>query len=1078
MCLFSMHSWRALARALALLLAMTEAVTGGTQSTPAGGKTPVLPGIDEYYTTNVSQFRTLSGAGFAAGCTFHLTGVVTLVDTNRDLVVLQDETGAVALHFKTMDQKLQFGRRVTLDGTLACLYFAGFPDFPFFPSGRDICSSFETPTNWGEYNLTRMRGCLHPEITGDYQFWIASDDSSELWLSTDSNPANVRKIASVPFYMWTNPRQWSKYPSQRSELIPLKAGETYYIEALQEQSLAEENLSVGWHVPTQEAPKISVITGAFLTPWPESGRSGSGETHGILREYWTNYFAGNVDGLAGARPYESALTVKEAKVTDHGAGQLPKPDTVVWNQPLTGKNNYRWVRKKGLVKFKSFDGGTGVLEIFDGRAIVPVQILHCTQEKFASFTTLTSVVAQVEGVCEGIKYQQENMVPGFIWVQASDKLTFAKAGSINEFTTAEREPPLGTAGYFLTRGVVTFNDQAFDKNYTFIQDDGPPSQLSVERGALRTKLHPGEYIDVAGLFQRGKYIQVIMPNRVTLLGPHPMPLAITPSTDLLNQSGQEGRWCQFEGVVHSLNANGTLMLKDNHRSAYLWLGKTPSNELAPLVDAKLKARGVLMLHLMDAPVLLVPGRNFVDVEESPPENPFNRPQSWIASLPLENADVRGLHRRRVIGEVTYCDEQSFIIQDESGSIRVQSRDNNAAQVGDWVEVVAFPAADASRRLLDNPLVRLTNSAAPVSVKKLDLNSALSSKQIGALVQAGATLMGQRTNGIFRILELEDQQHIFTATLRINQGEWPDLAPGSRLQVTGVVADGITTPAINEQTAGQQFSTPLNILLRRPRDVVLISGPPWWTWKKTAGLVGVLLTTLAVAFLWVYFLRRRLKRQQAAQLVFSQHVLGKLEEERHRIAVNLHDSLGHSLLVIKNHALLATQSPQGFETQSRMSQISTITTQAIEEVRRIAQGLRPSQLDRLGLAEAIRASVNRASGDSPISFATRIENIDGLLDKDAEIHVFRIVQEAVTNVVKHSSATEAAVVVKKMENTISLSVRDNGCGFDPAQPATPPQNLGYGLAGLAQRVKILKGSLNLESQMNAGTRLTVEIPFKV
>ncbi len=202
-----------------------------------------------HYVTNVAEFRTLSGVDYIAGCDFHLTGVVTLVDSNRDLVVLQDATGAVALNFRFGDQRLQVGQFVTVDGTNCCPYFASFPDYPQRPSGWDIRSSFEAPMNWSLYYLTRMRGYLRPPATGQYTFWIASDNSSELWLSQDADPSKARTIASIPRYGYVAPHEWTRFPSQRSQPILLKAGETYYIEALQEQTTGGDHLSVAWQGP-------------------------------------------------------------------------------------------------------------------------------------------------------------------------------------------------------------------------------------------------------------------------------------------------------------------------------------------------------------------------------------------------------------------------------------------------------------------------------------------------------------------------------------------------------------------------------------------------------------------------------------------------------------------------------------------------------------------------------------------------------------------------------------------------------------------------------------------------------------
>jgi signal transduction histidine kinase len=234
----------------------------------------------------------------------------------------------------------------------------------------------------------------------------------------------------------------------------------------------------------------------------------------------------------------------------------------------------------------------------------------------------------------------------------------------------------------------------------------------------------------------------------------------------------------------------------------------------------------------------------------------------------------------------------------------------------------------------------------------------------------------------------------------------------------------------------------------------------------------------MALLWTHLLRRRLERQQAEQLAFSQHVLGKLEEERRRIASNLHDSLGQTLMVIKHRVISTAESLKGEPViRGSMDEISTVTSQAIEEVRRIINGLGPHQLDHLGLTRAIRALIDRASENGSIVFASRIENTDGLFEKDAEIHLYRIVQEAVTNILKHSAATEATVVIKKQPTTVSISIRDNGKGFDPARSSAQMEDFGYGLSGIAERVRILKGTLVIESQPGAGTSVTAEIPFK-
>jgi len=121
------------------------------------------------------------------------------------------------------------------------------PNFPNFPTGREYRTLFEAPANATTNSAERMRGYVYPSVTGDYYFYIASDDNSQLWLSTDENPANKVLIASVTGS--TSSRQWNKYASQKSPAVHLEAGQRYYIEALQKQGGSSENLAVAWQRP-------------------------------------------------------------------------------------------------------------------------------------------------------------------------------------------------------------------------------------------------------------------------------------------------------------------------------------------------------------------------------------------------------------------------------------------------------------------------------------------------------------------------------------------------------------------------------------------------------------------------------------------------------------------------------------------------------------------------------------------------------------------------------------------------------------------------------------------------------------
>lgn len=1032
----------------------------------------------EHFVTSVAQFKLLSGADLLAGCDFRLTGIVTLTDTNRNLAVLQDSTGAVALNFSPYDYSLQVGQVVTVEGENSYLYCSGFPDFPLRPAEKDVEPNFEAPTDSNQYRLTRMRGFLRAPVTGEYTFWIASDNSSELWLSPGAEPAKVRKIASIQRFGWVAPREWSRYPSQHSQPIILNAGETYYIEAISEQTSGGENLAVAWQGPGLNQ---SLISSRYLAPWPAIGDA----TNGILRECWTNFSAGDLEGLTGPRPFASALTIEKMRVSPSSQSELPAPIRIVLSQRLAPEQNYSWIQAEGAVTFVGADGDAPFFELSDGQATIPVRVMRWSAE-------LSKRIRQgrvrVEGVYEGVVDPNGALMPGLIWVPSEKKVSFLE-GVANFVDSPATDRPIQMTtevqGFFGTRGTVTFNDRVFDKDYVFVQKDSTALLVAIQDAAIRQRLNVGFSVDLGGALETSKdvHIPVLTPLVVKELAGHPVPLPVAQRLEFPVLATQEGRWTEFEGVTHSVKTNGTLSIVGKEGKASLWIGHTSSNFLARYVDARVRSRGVLLMDFLEGPVLLVPSLSFLDVQEEAPEDPFGVPTRRIAELFSQSADSSPRHRTRVFGEVTYEDGSSIFIEDPSGGVRVAGRQSPAVKAGDTVEAIGFPATTEFAHALIEAQIRPAKTDAPLKSKELDLSDPFSFKQSGRLVHANATLLGQSTNGSRQVLELQKQQRVFVASLAAGHGVLPNMLPGSQLRVTGVCDDeiGAAIPAGRIIPRSQSLAS-VSILLRSPQDVLVVSGPPWWTWRRAAVMAGTLLATLALALLWVYALRRRLERQHAAQLEFSRQVLQRLEDERRRIAVNLHDSLGQTLMVIKNHAMLAIQGPAAPSAlENRLTEISGATSQAIEEVRQITHGLRPYQLDRLGLTQAIRASVDRASEASEgrsILFAIRVEDIDSLFDKDSEIHIYRIVQEAVTNVVKHSGATEAAVVIKKRAEVVSLSIRDNGRGFDAAKNSAQSNSLGYGLSGIAERARILGATLTIDSRPDNGTTLTVEIPLHV
>jgi signal transduction histidine kinase/ligand-binding sensor domain-containing protein len=279
-----------------------------------------------------------------------------------------------------------------------------------------------------------------------------------------------------------------------------------------------------------------------------------------------------------------------------------------------------------------------------------------------------------------------------------------------------------------------------------------------------------------------------------------------------------------------------------------------------------------------------------------------------------------------------------------------------------------------------------------------------------------------------------------------------LAPGSyRFLVTGANSFGHWSDDVKE----------LSITVR-PRYYQTL----WFRCLAAASLIG--------AFVFMWRLRGiQYNKRQAMQRAFAQQILASQEAERKRIAGELHDSLGQHLTVIKNMALLLNR-PDGHNRQHQLEGIANETTQAIAEVRNISRNLRPYQLDLLGLKKALEVLIARTCETSGIRADVVVDDLSGAFRKESEIHFYRIVQECLNNVAKHSKAGSVSVMVQRNAGGLLLVVSDDGVGFLPARANGDGIMGGFGLTGISERARLLGGRASFRSAPGHGTTVTIEI----
>jgi signal transduction histidine kinase/ligand-binding sensor domain-containing protein len=252
--------------------------------------------------------------------------------------------------------------------------------------------------------------------------------------------------------------------------------------------------------------------------------------------------------------------------------------------------------------------------------------------------------------------------------------------------------------------------------------------------------------------------------------------------------------------------------------------------------------------------------------------------------------------------------------------------------------------------------------------------------------------------------------------------------------------------------------------------LLIDPPFWMTWWFRS------FTVVCIGLgLWL-FIRHRdtiLRIEKERQEEVTLRVIEKQEEERRRIAREMHDGLGQELLVLKNMMLRWSLRPEKPEPAVMFEAASDQIGGILRSVREITHNLRPPELDRIGITETIRYTLEKSTVSAGLALSGDIQPFNGAIPAEREINLLRIVQEMLSNTIKHAQATGVRCDVVNAGSELRVSYSDDGRGF--SADVGPARN-GLGMSGLAERVRILGGSMSIHSKNGAGVTYEIRIPL--
>jgi len=227
--------------------------------------------------------------------------------------------------------------------------------------------------------------------------------------------------------------------------------------------------------------------------------------------------------------------------------------------------------------------------------------------------------------------------------------------------------------------------------------------------------------------------------------------------------------------------------------------------------------------------------------------------------------------------------------------------------------------------------------------------------------------------------------------------------------------------------------------------------------------GISFLTL-FTFFWLARSRRYAQKKQVLQTRFTQKLINGQEEERTRVARELHDSVGQKLMLLSRKT----------ETSGDKA-LNTLTGDTLQELRAILKGLHPATLEKLGFSLAIQSLINEIDANTSIFFTSEIDNVDSCLNKDTTLHLYRIVQELLSNIVKHSETKSASIMIKKYEQNITTIIKDNGKGFNFIEKYKNAKSLG--MKTLLERAKIIHSKIEINSILEKGTTVTLHTPIR-
>ena len=635
------------------------------------------------------------------------------------------------------------------------------------------------------------------------------------------------------------------------------------------------------------------------------------------------------------------------------------------------------------------------------------------------------------------------------------------------------------------RGVVTFFDPTISSR--FIQDE--TAGIYLHGTAMPTNLVPGDLIEVVGVTSPGEYAPIVIPERVTVIGKAPLPTAKIVSYERLASGCEDSQFVEIAGSVRSIQfrvaaQHYQLEVVASGGRLAVYCKELPVSQPQSLVDCTVRVRGVVSTQFnrnrqLFSVRLMVPRPDHLIVDRPAPADPFSSPARPVGSLLQFSAHEPVSSRIKIAGEVTYFEPgQKAYIQEGNQGVEVRTRSEESLQPGDRVEAAGYVGQGIYTPVLQDALFRKLPGQPSITPKPLTAKEVLKGEHDCLLIRVSGRVLDQALLGPDRYLILEDGQITFHAYQRQRSPRevFAPLPMGSRVAVTGIcrIDPGAWHAGKHWEARG------FRVELRSPSDITLLAAPPWWTLRRVLYVAAALALAALGAFGWVAVLHRQVaQRTRALELEIQERQRAErrreIEEERTRVAQDLHDELGAELTEVSMLSSLAANPtlPSG-QRERYLKQLPQVVRSVVSTLDEIVWAVNP-RYDSVGsLASYYSLFAQRFLNLAGIACRLDVAESFPALSLEARVRhsVFLAFKEALNNAVRHSAATEVRIEMAATDGRLNIVVADNGRGFEVGE-ALPGSD---GLASMRARLEKLGGRCAIVSRPGDGTKIDFELPL--